>query len=125
MSINWDDPPHSRVFVVCGKAANVGLLVLSNEFITSTHYPLPRPFPLQVEILQAAFAPYGEIQSAKYLQQRGRSIFVFEEIFIQTARLRARPSPRPRTLCPIHVLRGTNAAPPAPSDRLKLATRHA
>lgn len=66
-----DGTPMSRCFVVCGKAITVSvnphrrLLFL---FPTSITGP---PYAEQNEDLQAAFAPYGNIQSVKVIREKG------------------------------------------------------
>ena len=69
-----DDPPDSRLFVVCGKAAEVRWRTHLRSLHTGVHAALARLHAwrrAQVELLQEAFARFGNVQNVKVVRDKG------------------------------------------------------
>lgn len=65
-----DDPPGSRLFVVCGRAVEVRARCLQTG---EPPWALLRPVPpcTQEDVLRAAFVPHGNLQNVKLLKEKG------------------------------------------------------
>jgi len=72
--VAMDDPPDSRLFVVCGKAAEVRWRTHLRSLHTGVHAALARLHAwrrAQVELLQEAFARFGNVQNVKVVRDKG------------------------------------------------------
>jgi len=72
--VAMDDPPDSRLFVVCGKAAEVRWRTHRRSLHTGVHAALARLHAwcrAQVELLQEAFARFGNVQNVKVVRDKG------------------------------------------------------
>lgn len=59
------DPPQSRLFVVCGRAIEVGCLGIAC-WLNNANNAL-----VQADALQSAFEPYGCLQNVKIVKEKG------------------------------------------------------
>lgn len=68
------DPPQSRVFVVCGRAIEVGGAFAVQGFTGALRADEPLcvcPHRHQSDALEATFAPYGKLQNVKLIKDKG------------------------------------------------------